>query len=259
MTRVGGATVTGASVAVHEPVLPDVVANQLFLTALKAFGTESAGTAKVTTTITGVRADGAAFTLRYADRFADTQSVPLAAAEAAHATLSRLVEQEFEDVRITRVDLSGSVDPVVKRYTVTRVQVKQGSRYVTPGSNGISVVPGRALPVRVTVATYRNRGPARTLDLSVKVPSRARDRVGVLLVTAGRVDGEAEGEGDGEAAGSPAGPTSFPALLAELRSAQRGYQVRAALDLEGRAGDALAVSDQSVAFLPYGDAWSVEP
>ncbi len=230
LTRLGTrAATTGSSRAVFEPFLPDIAANQLYVTTLKAFGTDSAGSAAITTTITGVRANGARFTLRYADRYSSTGSLAFEVADAAFLSLLRLTNQNLEDVRITSVSFTGAVDTKIRQFRVTKVLVKQGASFVVPGRAGVRVTPGTPLPVRVTLASYRNREPARTYTLSVPVPRVPRGTSGQLTVSAGAVM-----TGQGPEGPEATEPTTFDQLLRELQTAPRNAEIRAQLDLEDR-------------------------
>jgi len=243
----GTTKVKGTSRGVFDLFHGDVAANQVYVSILKAFNTRSGGSAAIKTTIKGVRANGKPFTLSYSDHYADPLNVAYDVADATYASVDRLVSQEFEDVRLTSVDVSGSVESTVRLYSVGSVKVKQGGSYVKPKGT-LKVKAGKKLPVRLTLDAYKGRLPDLTVTMSVPAPAKAKGKTGTLAVSAGADEFWFEDE-------ETSSPKNFSQLLAELRNEARNDQVRGDLVFSDKLqGHALAIVNGEVS--GYSDEWS---
>ena len=218
LSRVGGgraATVT--SRVPNEEFTPTAVGLHILRGVQTALGGESKGSATMSVKITGVRANGRPFTLTLSDRYTHSRILAFALAEQTYFQLEALdAKQEFENVRITSVDVKGTVEPVIREYRVAGVTVKKGSRYVSPEQATWS--PGSTVKVRVAMTSYKNLLGRRTVDLALKVP-RSMPREGVSLV----VDAGSEFKTGHLTA------TSFDGLLKELQTSGHGSSIRVTL------------------------------
>jgi hypothetical protein len=217
----GAAAVTGSTTGVYQPWTANIAALHLQSNIVKALGAEGAGSAALTFTITGTRAGGKPFTLVRADHYSDSADLSFTAADSLNTLVTSLVEQPFEPLTITGVQITGSVSSTVKQYRVTGLKVKKRGQWVTlTGSQ--TVTAGRTMPMRITLTKYRS--PATVVvPLTVKIPTRTEGASGDLILSdglnAGFNSGGDSGMDDSAADGPPVGPTSLTQLLAQLTSA----------------------------------------
>jgi len=223
-SRVGGRAVTDTTRVAAEDFTTAVADLQVWRGARAVLGGRTPGSATVSIKIAGVRANGRPFTLAVKDRYADVDNIPFDLALRVGDALGALQDQDFEDARITSVDVKGTVEPTVREYRITSVTAKQGSRYVP--FDRITATPGSTVRVRVTMASYRNLLGSRTVDLALRVP-RSLPRDGVSpVVNAGSVWGEHDDA------------TTFEALLQDLQTTGHGTSIRLGLITDDGTGHA---------------------
>lgn len=243
ITRSTGQVRTGISRAVYPPFVPDIAAFHTLYNVESVLGSAGKGSASITLAITGKRADGRTFTVTRSDVFSSPSSIGFTVADRVYFTLVSLVNQPFEKIQITKVSITGTVNPAVREYRVTSIKVKQGGVYVTPSTSTPLVGrAGRALPVRATLTPYLGVGPTRTVDLAPVVPAGTAGSFGSLTLTGGAFFDPF--------GGTPA--SSFTELLAQIRNAPSSATVRSVVAVDGPTGTvsgaASTVVDQAVAF-----------
>lgn len=240
LAKVGGRPVTATTRATDEDFTPSAAAYHVLYSSLKALGSGGKGSASMAVKITGVRANGTPFTVAWSDRYSDTYDLPYTLGLAVYEPLSALVGQEYENARITSVDVKGTVESTVREYRVTGVTVKQGSRYVTPRT--VTVAPGGRLDVRVAMESYKNIIGSRTVNLALTA-SRYASRTGTLEISAGRTyDSQPD--------------TSFDTLVKALNATPQNATIRAVLRF-GNGKVSSLVSAQPDQVRGYQDEWSV--
>ena len=218
LSRVGGRAATDTTRVPAGEFTPSIVGLHILRAVQTALGGESKGSATMSVKITGVRANGRPFTFTLSDRYTHSNRLGLALAEQTYFQLEALgTKQEFESVRITSVDVKGTVEPTIRQYRVATVTVKKGSRYVSPDQ--ATWTPGSTVRFRVAMASYKNLLGRRTVDLALKVP-RSLPRTGVSLV----VEAGSEGFKPGYLTA-----TSFDGLLRELQISGHGSSIRVGL------------------------------
>jgi hypothetical protein len=204
----GGAAVTGTTIGVYQPWAGDISALHLQANILKALGAEGPGSAALTFTIKGTRSNGKTFTLKRSDHYSDTSDVAYAAADQLYSIVSALAEQEFDNLKITSVNVTGTVSSTVKQYRVTGVQVKEKGKWVTH-KGVLRVTSGKLIPTLLTLTRYRSSATVK-VPLTIKVPAGYEGAVGDLLIS----DGYDAGFSDAD--GSSSEPTTLTQLLAQL-------------------------------------------
>jgi hypothetical protein len=204
----------------------------------------SKGTARIMLTVTGHRARGRAFTVRHGNvltAMSGDQALDAQVGEMIYNTIAALQAQSFEDVTIDSVQVTGSVSSKATLWTRPKVEVKQGSTWVS-GSRGVVAKPGTTLWTRTTLTGYRAPSTRTTVKVGIVVPRSAASRTAILSVTGGSRSDEVgfvvqttQGTDNGQVEvpmlvePSDGGPASFDALLAELAGAQRNDEVTATL------------------------------
>jgi len=224
-SRAGGRAVTDTTRVTTEAATTDVAGLQVWRGARAVLGGRTQGSATVSVKITGVRANGRPFTLALSDRYADVNNIPYDLTLRIGYTILALQDQDSEDVRITAVDVKGTVEPTVREYRITRVTAKQGSRWVP--LDQADVAPGSTVRVRAAMASYRNLLGSRTVNLALRVPRSLPRGNPSLVLNAGSAYPEFEYEG-----------MSFDDLLKELQTTHHGTTIRLSLITDDGTGHA---------------------
>jgi hypothetical protein len=244
LTPVGGTAARLTSRAVYEPWTPDVAAFNTLYGVEQALGSDTPGSAAVTITVKGTRANGRAFTLTRSDRYASTYAISYAVADQVYYLISDLVNQTLEDVHLTSIAVTGTVEPTIRQYSVTALKVKKGAAYVTP-TDPISAIAGGNISLRYTLTPYKGIGSQKTVDLSVPVAAGTAGSSATL---------QALGGSDIFAIG-PA-PSDFTELLDNWRKAPRNASVHASLDIGGKVTTVTVPVDAAVQY--YNSQFGVD-
>ncbi len=178
------------------------------------------GSTKVTWTISGTRRNGAPFTVRRSDRFADISDVASDPSYDLAITLDALLNNPYENVRVTAVDFTASVRESVRRLRVVSTSVSvNGGAFRNVGQ--LKVRPGDSLRVRTTLQPYQSAKKVVVLS-ALKVPAGTSGAFGTLGIAGGGLAG-----GDGSSADclfqeggctGKEGMTSVKQLLADITS-----------------------------------------
>jgi hypothetical protein len=166
----GRSLVTGTTRATYAPYTPDAAAFHTLANVQKALNSDAPGSAAITITVKGLRANGSAFTLTRTDRFASTYSIAYTVADQVYMLASDLVNQPFEKVRLTAISVTGSVEPTVRQYRVSALDVKQGGTFA-PVTDPLNVPANSSLTIRATLAPYQGTGATRTVTLTLPIPA----------------------------------------------------------------------------------------
>ena len=251
LTAPGGTTRTGTTRITDRTYAPDLAAIHTLVNAELALRASGGGSATTTLTVRGTRAGGVPFTLERRIAVADSWSVGFALADDVYATLTDLVSQPFERVRLSSIAIEGRVTSAVEQYRVTALRVKQGDRFVVPPREGSLVArAGRPLPVRLTLTPYQGVGGDRTVDLRVTPPAGAAGKTLGL-----EVEGGDEGRYGGEPFEQHDEASSLDEVLQRLAS-QDATSVSATL--HRRSGPVAEDSvDVGTAVSPYRNGFGV--
>jgi hypothetical protein len=214
----GAAAVTGSSTGIYQPYAGDIGALHLQANIIKALGAQRAGSAALTFTIRGTRADGTPFTLIRSDHYADTADIAFTAADDLFFYLKQLVDQPFDALKITSVDATGDVSSAINQYRVTSIKVKTGGKWVQQ-KGVLRVTAGRTIPLQLGLTKYRSSSTV-VVPLTVRVPTGSQGAMGTLTIS------------DALSASTvPADPTSLTTLLAQLATAAPNDAVAGSLSL----------------------------
>jgi hypothetical protein len=224
----GGAAVTGSTTGIYQPFAPYIAGLHLQSNIVKALGAEGAGSAALKFTITGTRANGTPFTLIRNDHYSDTEDLASAPSGDLYSLLTSLVEQPFDNLKITGVNVQGAVYSDFRQYRVTAFKVKQSGKWVNPKST-IRVTAGKTITSRITLTKYRS---SATVDvrITVTIPKTAKGAFGDLIFSDGPSVG-LSGGGEGDPSAGPAEPTSLNQLLAALAAGPRNDSIVGSLQL----------------------------
>jgi hypothetical protein len=196
----GGSAVTGTTTGVYQPWAADIAALHLQANIVKALGADGGGSAALKFTIKGQTAAGSQFSLVRSDHYADPNSISFAAADDMYGLVSELINQPFKDIKITSVDVTGTVDDTINQYRVTAVKMFKKGKWV-PQKGTVVTSPGKTVYRQITLTKYRS---SQTLiaKLKVKIPAGTQGSEGTLTISDGYSAGFSESE-----------PKSLTALL----------------------------------------------
>jgi hypothetical protein len=133
--------------------------------------------------------------------------------------VSALVNQQFQDVRITSVNVTGTVDDAINQYRVTAVKMAKNGKWV-PQKGTIVTKPGKIVDRQITLTKYRSTKTIVT-RLKIKIPVGTRGSAGTLTITDGLNAGFSAKE-----------PTSLTGLLKLLASYPPQDAVAGTLNLD---------------------------
>jgi hypothetical protein len=221
-----GKTVKGKTVGVYQPYAADIAALHLQSAVIKANGAEGAGSSAVNITVNGTRAGGKKFSLSLSDHFYDTYDLSYATADSVYYLLSPLLDQSFETVNITSVNITGKVSNDLKQYRVTKVETKKKGKWVALKSTQ-SVTSGATVPLRATVSPYRS-SKKLLVPLTVSVPKKSKGYSGQLIISDGL-----------DANSSQKEPNSLDGLLAQLRNTPHNDALVSQISLDTPKGGVL--------------------
>lgn len=160
--------------------VPDIDANAIYgdmLSTLQKYGT---GTARLGYAILGRRDGGRAFHIRRTDEIADQYDVAFATANQLYGTLASLAYNPYRHVRVHRVVANIHVSDRFRQWTVHKLQLLRGGRYVK--LNGQRVQPGSTQHLRAQLVETNQIKPTRYVSFIVQVPSNARRFVDVQAI-----------------------------------------------------------------------------
>jgi hypothetical protein len=212
--------VTGSTTGVYQPYAADIAALHLQASIAKALGADSGGTAALSYTIKGVDGEGEPWSLSRSDHFTDADSISYTAADDLYNVMFQLVNQDFEDIRITGVQITGTVDPVIRRYRVTGLSMPSNGRWV-PQKGPIVARPGATVSRLLTLTRYRSRATIGRV-IKVKVPTGTSGDTGALAVSSGL-----------NANLTQTDPTSFAELVKHLAEYPTNDSIAGSLALDG--------------------------
>jgi hypothetical protein len=240
------AAVKGSTVDVYPAFAGQAAAGHVFLDAVKVLGYEGRGSAAVTFVVKGVRGNGKAFSITRKDVYADTIDLPGQLANTVFAFVDPLATQEFENVRISSVAVTGTFQTTVHRYTVSKVEAQQGGKWVPLGSGSVKAKAGSSLPLRVTLTPYKGVGAKKVVFLTLAVPASASGAPVGLEITAGFTGADTSHAG------------SVDEILSILGHAPTNDQLTAHL-VNGDTGDTLSSATKHVgtAVAGYDNFWDV--
>ncbi|HST85399.1 MAG TPA: hypothetical protein VLL08_26905 [Kineosporiaceae bacterium] len=216
----GGTAVTGTTTGVYQPWAADIAALHLQSNIVKALGSDGGGSAALTFTIKGQTAGGWPFTLVRSDHYSDPDYISYAAADDMYGLIAALVYQPFKDVKITSVNVTGTVDTAINQYRVTSVKMYKNGKWVKQRGT-IHAKAGKTVYRQVTLTKYRS---SQTIiaKLKVKIPAHTQGSSGSLLISDGWNAGFSESE-----------PKSLTGLLKQLSSLPTQDAVAGTLSLDG--------------------------
>ncbi len=183
-------------------VVPDWVSFGAFLHVLSNLDTTydaiTRGTAAAVWTIRGTRADGTPWRISRRNLYANRYDITFEAAFDALDDLFALADYPFEDVAVTGMTYSATLQRAVRQFTIARVLSAKGGGPLR-ARRVLRVAPGERIRVRVVLDPFE-AGPNRVVDFSFRLPRRGRP-VGVIQVGGGQFNrpGGEEEEEDGVA------------------------------------------------------------
>lgn len=185
------------------------------------------GSASTAWKIVVQRRNGSILTYARSNRYADRYYLSDYPPEGPALDVEQILDNDFEPVTIRSVSTSNTLSTVYRSYVIDRVQAKQHGVWVkVKDETGLEAKAGKRLRLRVGVKPdKRSSGSAQVLKLSVKVPKKAKNKVGSLQILGNGPSSSEEFRTTGRAGE----PTSLPGLLTALASAPHSDDVTADL------------------------------
>jgi hypothetical protein len=237
----------GSTVVAYQPFAGQAAGSHLFSEAVRVLGYEGRGSASLTFVLKGVRANGKAFSLTRKDVYSDSYDLPGNLANSLFRYVDPLATQEFEDIRLTSLTITGTLSTSVRQFSVSKVEAHEGTRWVdVTSASTVPATPGKPLQLRVTATPYKGIGATKLVTLSVPVPAKAPEALGLELHA---------GPGDVDAYGA----SSVTELLSRLAHAPANDAVTVRL-VDRESDDVVSSTTQRIgaAFGSYGNNWSVQ-
>lgn len=195
------------------------------------------GSASVSWTVRGTRADGSPWSLTRDNRFATPGEIGYDATSELQMALSALEANALEAVTFTGVSLRGGVEQQVRRLTVdsATASVDGGPPAPLDPNLPLDVPSGAALTLTVTLRAYRAANPI-TVELPVALPAGV-EGAGMLTVGApGIVQDPWLCVWDPQACADLLGVRTFDGLLDTLANRPRNDDLVAEVNLFGAGG-----------------------
>lgn len=188
-----------------------------------SFGAKSS--AQLTLTVTGQRADATGFSVKLSESFVAGKPSDPPLVMQVMTWVDSMVgpldnDQDFEDVTIDEIHLSGTVSSRGGQWITPEVRYAQRGVYGTY-PKGLTAKAGQVLHLRTSLAQLRTPSVRTTVNAAVKVPRSARGHELDVIVAA---DSDRNRE-PYDRATFMSGLTSFPQILAKLRTAPRSDEI----------------------------------
>ncbi len=204
--------------------VPYLAATHLVANALRVLDKAGAGSATLTWTAQGTRADGSAWQYSRSNTYASRWDIAYEAPYESYRQLGAILRNKFERVQVTDISFTGTYSPRYQALELSKVEAKQGGRWVVvgPKSDPIKAKAGTDIALRVTLTANDRARSTRRVLLSAAVPRGARGSSDLTV-------------------GEPADvravkASSFGGLLRSLSNAPRNDTVVAQLRTDTRHG-----------------------
>jgi hypothetical protein len=146
--------------------------------------------------------------------------------------LQTIVDNPFTAVKFNTVDMTASVVSQFKQFDITGLQQFRGGKWVpVSDSDTLTLTPGQALRVRVTLQNFRNSTPVPPVEFSFPIPADATGD-GSLDITGGLGGGDDTGGGVVSDSSTPE-PKSLADLLTMLKDTPKNTDLTGAVTLFG--------------------------
>ncbi len=146
------------------------------------FDSAGRGTVSAWWTFEGTRADGSPWRITRGDRWASRLGADFTAAFGIGVQLDEILQNTFEDVKVTNVKIAVTREQAFKVFSVKRVLISKNGRPFASASS-LAVRPGQKLRVRIVLHPFSGGGD-RVIQYRFRVSARALG--GVLFVGGNR-------------------------------------------------------------------------
>jgi hypothetical protein len=233
----------GTTMISLESEVPYLSAWHLLVDQDRAFDGVGQGSARVRWTVEGVRADGSPFEFSRVDRYASSYDITFETIWDSWDDLDRVLNNTFEDVRVTDVSYRAYLDREYRRYNVTGLKRAVGDHWVAVSKGErLRVQPGQRLRLQVKL-TSKALG-TKLVPMTVRVPTGTAGREGSL-----RVSGGSSVWAGGGGAGS------FEQLLTKIENAVHNNDLVTSLRIFKRGADATRSVRATLSDVVGGSFW----
>lgn len=185
-------TVSAPNTGVSRDGVTDIVASRFvpFLTFIHLFTNIDSvfdqigdGSSSLSWSITGTRENGDPWELSRSNLYTSEFDISIDSSFEILTNLFTLLENQFEDIEFTGVDIDATVEEEIKLYNIKKVLVSLNGRDFLERRR-VRVRPGDTIGLRVTLLPHQE-STERIVDLSVVVPSKGRFSDATVSVTGG--------------------------------------------------------------------------
>lgn len=237
---IGGRPRNSVSHVVNPDALGFVANNQAYLDTIMALDQDAGGEVLMSWTISYRRANGTNATFTRTQRYSDSSGLAELVTTDVGTDIDAIVDNEFEDVTVTGVQINETVSKQTKVLKVGSVEHrKSGNWRAVARTATVRVVPGKNLKIRVNLvpADRESRATPISRVMSFKVPKKAARRGKVTVSgNAAEIDDwffffdDFESNPDKD-------PKSFDELLAALKKQPRQDSVTVKVVNRMKTGD----------------------
>jgi hypothetical protein len=222
-----GAWRHGTTSATTPDYLGYAAALHTYLNLLNVFDEVGAGTTDLTWTIDLSTAGNKNLSMTRSTKTASQWSAAEEPVYSLWSDIERILGNRFADVRITSVNVTGTITTELQQLTISGVERRVGSTWVTVRNRSqVRVAPGSVLHLRVSLDPTRHSTSApQRVRIDLTVPARLRGAFGEGIVA-----------GDGFDPNRGAKATSLADYLAQLSARPGNEVVSAALRFRHPAG-----------------------
>lgn len=244
---------TGTTYVSAPDSVPEIASFHLLADQDRVFDGTGRGTAELSWTIRGRRADGRWFALTHGDRYASETDVSY---ETSFDLFDQLAQIHFNDVEHVTIEDVSTTSTMTRDYaasTISKVQIKSGRRWQPLRTDRVLYLRANRT-VRFRVLLTSARLPDTWVRVDLPVPARIGRKSGYLEILGGNsyfpggeggpVPGDGTEFSEGQYVAATA-PPSFEALLRSLRQSPRNDQVLANLSLYRPNGSLLGRSGRA--------------
>ncbi len=226
VSLVGGGSRTGNTFVSVPEFLPDASALANLANQDRVIDKVGTGSSLVHFIVDGTTADGEPFTLVRTNRFASQFDISYESIFELADDVYQLQNNDFTDVTIDSVRTETTLDNALRSFTIGKVEARRAGVFhtVKEGKN-IKARAGKAVVLRVTLNSFRNKLGSKVVKLRVPVPDTSfPGQVGELDLSGAFSD---EFFDEGVSSFDSSADSSFSDLVDSLANAPRNDQLQA--------------------------------
>jgi hypothetical protein len=182
--KIGGGSRDGTTIISVPDAVPEISALHLLTDEDRVFDQLTPGSAQVTWTVRGKRSDGTPFHYTRTNRYASEYDLTYETIFESYDQLYRLMHNKFDDVTITHISYTSTLNPDFKAYKLGSVERRVNGQWEKLSRTTVRVQGGSTMHLRAHLRPLGD-GTAKVVPLTLHVPQVKRSTYGFLQVTGG--------------------------------------------------------------------------